>query len=236
MQIGSAFEVTLIGYALMDRIELLRIEKEKAKLHANQCLLKLNSDLESLVKERTGTLQKMNDELRNLATHDCMTGLLNHSASLDALKSMQTSALRYGGVFAVIMIDIDHFKSINDQYGHQAGDKVIKAIANTLQASLRQSDSCGRYGGEEFIIILPQSDTQHASQLAERIRRAIQRLKIEEVRYSEITASFGIALFDPANPEENLIARADQVLYEAKENGRNRVVVAETTFAISDSQ
>lgn len=236
MQIGAAFEVVLIGYALMDRIELLRIEKEQAKLHANQCLLKLNGELESLVKERTDSLQKMNNELRELATHDSMTGLLNHSASLNALKSMQTSALRYGRGFAVVMIDIDHFKSVNDQYGHPAGDLVIKSIATTLQASLRQSDVCGRYGGEEFILILPQSDARHASQLAERIRLAIQRLNIEEVHYSEITASFGIALFDPANPEENLIAWADQALYEAKENGRNRVVVAESTLAISDNQ
>lgn len=233
MQIGSTLEVLLLGYALMDRIELLRIEKDRAQTQVRQCLLNLNSELELLVNERTEKLQKINSELREKATHDCKTGLLNHSAVLDFLKLMQTSALRYGNSLAVVMVDIDHFKLVNDKYGHPAGDQVIIDIAEVLKASTRESDACGRYGGEEYILILPQSDSDSATQLAERIRIGIQQLNIPEINNSRVTASFGVAMFDPSVPNENLVIRADNALYEAKEAGRNRVVLSET--AIADS-
>lgn len=234
MQIGSTFEVLLLGYALMDRIELLRIEKSRANLLASQCMLQLNTELESLVKIRTQELEKINVELREMATHDCMTGLLTHSASLDFLKLMQTSALRYGGGLAVLMVDIDHFKLINDKYGHPAGDQVIKSIADVLKASIRVSDACGRYGGEEFILILARSDHSSAVQLAERVRTKIQQLKISEINHSPVTASLGIAILDPSEPNENLVARADKALYEAKNAGRNRVMLSESTSTITE--
>jgi len=231
MQIGSTFEVLLLGYALMDRIELLRIEKDRAKLQANQCLLQLNEELEFLVNERTQKLKKINNELREMATHDSKTGLLNHSAALDFLKLMQTSVLRYGGGLAVVMIDIDHFKLVNDTYGHPAGDQVIADIAGVLKASIRESDVCGRYGGEEFILILPRSDPSSAIQLAERVRTNIQQLRILEIDHSPVTVSLGIAMLEPSELSESVVLRADKALYEAKEAGRNRVVLSDATFA-----
>ena len=123
------------------------------------------------------------------------------------------------------MIDIDHFKQINDQYGHPAGDTVIVAIANILKNSLRESDGCGRYGGEEFILLLPETQGEYALELAESIRLKIMEIKIDEVDEKQLSASFGIAAFDRENSTADIICDADKALYKAKENGRNQVVL-----------
>ncbi len=225
MQIGSVFEVVLLGYALMDRIELLRIEKEKAIVQANKYLQQLNEKLELLVDERTQKLQDKNRKLSKIAVQDSMTGLLNHKASLDFLKLCKSSAQRYGKNLAVIMLDIDRFKLVNDRFGHPAGDKVLVAIAAILKDTLRESDGCGRYGGEEFLLILPESDADKACYLAERTRKNIEAMKIPEIENIPVTASFGVAVFDPSHPDENLISLADRALYGAKKAGRNRVVL-----------
>jgi len=157
-----------------------------------------------------------------------MTGLLNHKASLEFLKLRKSSAQRYGNNIAVIMLDIDRFKFINDRFGHPAGDKVIIAIASTLRGTLRESDGCGRYGGEEFLLILLELGVQDVCFLAERIRTKIEELRIPEIDNLPVTASLGIAVFNPLKPDENLIGIADRALYEAKHSGRNRVVIADT--------
>ncbi len=228
MQIGSTLEVVLLGYALMDRIDLLRIDKEKANIQANEYLKQLNDELEILVDERTQKLQKQNSRLAEIAVQDSMTGLLNHKASLEFLHLRKSSAQRYGTNLAVIMLDIDRFKLINDRFGHPAGDEVLITIAAVLRGTLRESDGCGRYGGEEFLLILPESDSENACFLAERTRKNIEALKIAEIDEISITASFGVAVFDPDYPDENLISLADKALYEAKKAGRNRVVLAES--------
>lgn len=228
MQIGSVVEVLLIGYALLDRIELLRIGKEEATVQANEYLRQLNERLEILVAERTRKLKEKNKKLIKIAVQDGMTGLLNHKASLDFLKLRESSAKRYGKNLAVIMLDIDRFKRINDRFGHPAGDKVIIAIAATLKSTLRESDGCGRYGGEEFLLILPELGVQDVCFLAERIRKKIEELKIFEIDNLPVTASLGVAVFNPLMPDENLISLADRALYEAKHSGRNRVVIADS--------
>jgi len=227
MQIGSVVEVVLLGYALLDRIDLLRIEKDKATIQANEYLRQLNERLEILVDERTRKLKEKNKKLIKIAVQDSMTGLLNHKASLDFLKLQQSSAQRYGNNLSVIMLDIDRFKFINDRFGHPAGDKVIIAIATTLRKMLRESDGCGRYGGEEFLLILPESGVQDVCFLAERIRTKIEELRIPEIDNLPVTASLGIAVFNPSKPDGNLIGFADRALYEAKHSGRNRVVIAD---------
>lgn len=227
MQIGSTLEVMLLGYALMDRIELLRTEKEKAIVQANEYLQQLNEKLESLVDERTQKLREKNRKLSKLAVQDSMTGLLNHNASIEYLKLMRGSAQRYGHDLAVIMLDIDLFKSINDVYGHPAGDEVILAVSHVLKSTIRESDGCGRYGGEEFILILPESNMDSAQELAERIRKNIQELRIPAIDNTTVSASFGITLFDQFASDADMIAQADKALYMAKMSGRNRVVLAE---------
>jgi diguanylate cyclase len=122
-----------------------------------------------------------------------------------------------------MMIDIDHFKSINDRYGHPVGDEVIRAIAGILRGALRVQDVPGRYGGEEFGVILPGTGIQGAEMLAERIRTRIESAVLEPTREVRATASLGVAAFDPRDADQvDWIARADRALYMAKESGRNR--------------
>jgi diguanylate cyclase (GGDEF)-like protein len=227
MQIGALMEITLLGYALLDRFEKLREEKNSATDEASQYLNQLNYELESLVSQRTRELANKNKLLSELASQDSMTGLLNHKNIIKFVNFQQKTAKRYQHSFSIIMLDIDYFKSINDTYGHQAGDKVIVAVANILRGSIRESDVCGRYGGEEFLISLTKSDGEHAFELAERIRQAIMQLKLPEINNTRITASFGIATYNPAIVESvesaELIHQADQALYQAKNDGRNRI-------------
>jgi two-component system, sensor histidine kinase LadS len=224
MQITSLFEIVLLGYLLIENISQLNIEKEQATLKAQTYLENMNQNLEQEVASRTRELNKKNQMLMELSLLDSMSGLLNHNASLDQIKVLTNSAIRYGRVFAVIMIDIDHFKSINDRYGHPSGDLVIQQLASLLKSSIRASDICGRYGGEEFILLLPETDKSGAVELAEQIRLSIMQIQISEIENHQITASFGVAVFDHENQQADMISKADQALYEAKRNGRNQVV------------
>jgi diguanylate cyclase (GGDEF)-like protein len=122
---------------------------------------------------------------------------------------------------ALILIDIDHFKDVNDTYGHLKGDAILKAFTRIVQEQIRKSDTLTRWGGEEFMIIAPDTDITHARKLAEKLRRTLQVHTFETV--GEITASFGITQVDPEDTEESAVRRADEALYRAKENGRNRI-------------
>jgi len=225
MQIASLLEILILGYVLMDNIRRLNYEKLSESVAAKHLLEQLNEGLESKVAERTRELHSKNKLLSDLALRDSMTSLLNHNTSIDHLDVMRTAAQRYGHSLSVVMLDIDRFKLINDEYGHPVGDKVILAIADVLKHSLRESDSCGRYGGEEFIMLLPETPAEHAFELAESIRRKIMDIRIPGVDELEVSASFGVSVFDQAKPQVDLIGDADKALYQAKENGRNQVVL-----------
>jgi diguanylate cyclase (GGDEF)-like protein len=136
---------------------------------------------------------------------------------------MKLSAQRYNKELAVIMVDIDLFKSINDTFGHVAGDKVITEIAAILKKTVRESDICGRFGGEEFILILHESGAIATKRLAERIRVNIQGMSIDEIKNRTVTASLGIAMFNAKKPNADLLFIADRALYQAKKSGRNQV-------------
>ncbi len=224
MQIGSTLELLLLTFALTSRVDVLLLEKEQATKKATTYLNQINEGLESLVKERTQELQEKNELLSNLAIRDSMTGMLNHNASIEKLNSMKLTALRYGYSLAVVMLDIDLFKAINDKYGHPAGDKVIIQIADVINKTIRQSDVSGRYGGEEFILILHNTNINDALELSERIRVKIESLQIAEIAQQPITVSLGVTIFDNSIPDGDLIKQADIALYSAKESGRNRVV------------
>lgn len=223
MQIGSTFELLLLGYALIESINLLYKEKEQAIKKSNAYLNQINEGLESLVSQRTKELEERNVLLHDLTIRDSMTGMLNHNASLEQLSSMKSTALRYGYNLAVIMIDIDLFKRINDKYGHIAGDQVIIKIVEVINDNIRQSDFAGRYGGEEFIVMVHNADENSTMKLAERMRKSIETLKIPEINDQEISASFGISMFNASTPNADLILQADKALYEAKRSGRNQV-------------
>ena len=223
MQIGSTLELFLLSYALIYRINLVYEEKEEAKQKADEYLNQINEGLESLVEERTRELNHKNELLSNLAIRDSMTNMLNHNASIEALESMKSTALRHGYNLAVIMMDIDLFKSINDTYGHPAGDQVIIQIAEIVNRHIRPSDIAGRYGGEEFIIILHNANETNAVELAERMRIGIASLKIAAINNQPVSASFGISVLNHSYPNRDIIQQADKALYEAKNTGRNNI-------------
>lgn len=227
MQIGSAFEVLLLGYALIERLNLLKEEKQKAVIQANEYLTQMNQGLEEQVRKRTQELEEKNQELYKLSLLDSMTGLLNHRASFEYYKKLLSGAQRYNNGFSVVMCDIDHFKEINDTYGHQIGDEVIVAISNIIQENIRESDMAGRYGGEEFILFLNQTSVSDAEELAQRIRQKIRTLRPASINFNEITVSCGISEFQNFDPYRDLIKEADDALYQAKNDGRDRVVIIE---------
>ena len=166
-------------------------------------------------------------ELERVSVHDGLTGIFNRRKVMLELDREIERALRYKTSLALLMIDIDHFKKVNDNFGHQVGDIVLKTVSGVMASALRKVDILGRYGGEEFIIFLPQTDLPSAKILAERLRSHIEDMLIEteSVKQLSITASIGIAIFDPEKDDADLfISRADKALYWAKDTGRNRVV------------
>ncbi len=163
--------------------------------------------------------------LERLATTDPLTGLLNRRAYLETTEREVRRAHRYGQSLSMLMLDVDHFKKINDYHGHPAGDEVLRQIARTCCRHLRDEDITGRLGGEEFAITLIQAPLRSARVVAERLRQAIENLEItHEGQRIKVTTSIGVTEYGPATGETGrLIARADELLYQAKAAGRNRI-------------
>jgi diguanylate cyclase (GGDEF)-like protein len=186
-----------------------------------------------LVGERILTLQDdliaAREELRFRATHDLLTGISNRGTVMDALRNELSRQLREQRSFGVILVDIDHFKNVNDTYGHLCGDEVLQAVSRRLKECVRPYDTVGRYGGEEFLIIASAANTKGTLALAERIRSVLESKPVVthagEVR---ITASLGAAISTDARggDPQTLLRLADKALYRAKELGRNRTELA----------
>jgi len=162
------------------------------------------------------------------AQTDALTGVLNRRSLLERLQAACFRARTRGLPIALLFIDLDHFKEINDTYGHPAGDACLRAIIGPIQAELRQSDVIGRYGGEEFVVILSSADAAAAEPIAERIRKGVADIHVEGYgKPIRLTCSIGVATSDTLNVwDEHLIARADEAVYAAKRSGRNRVKFA----------
>jgi two-component system cell cycle response regulator len=172
------------------------------------------------------------EALRAQATHDGLTGLWNRHAILEVLNSEMARAVRQGVPVAVSMADLDSFKHINDTYGHPIGDEVLRSVSKALRDSVRRYDSVGRYGGEEFLIVLPGCDRSNAVGHAERMRAAVARIVVETPKGNvQPTISFGVAVSDDHTGLDAfaLIQAADVALYRAKHGGRNRVELAMIT-------
>jgi diguanylate cyclase (GGDEF)-like protein len=165
------------------------------------------------------------------AKHDSLTGLQNRNTTLEYLERQMARAIREGASIAVILADVDNFKKINDTHGHLAGDAVLRRIANLFNADLRPYDAVGRYGGEEFLIVVPNCDAAMAREVAERIRFRVQRDKFAPVLPAKslpVTCSFGVAIAsDRTWSVDSLLAAADRALYDAKNQGRNQTVLDE---------
>lgn len=197
-------------------------------------LVEQKKHLETAVKLRTSDLEKEKGELmrtreqmRHYAEHDDLTGLWNHRIIVERLRIEVDRSRREGLPVSIVLADLDYFKRINDTFGHPAGDQVLKEASAIFQRMVRTYDWVGRYGGEEFLLILPGSGFVHARQRADELRIAIQEACVKDGDTAiPLTASFGVASGFPASHEE-LIREADEALYKAKNSGRNRVVAIE---------
>ncbi|MCG8589236.1 MAG: diguanylate cyclase [Proteobacteria bacterium] len=181
------------------------------------------------IKRLQDELRVKNETLARLSTTDAVTGLRTRRYVTDVLSIEFLRAKRYGTPLSVLMADLDHFKQVNDHYGHPAGDTVLRGVSSLLIHPLRASDVAGRYGGEEILAILPQNESDGAAILAERWRQSVEEASFEspDGRSVSVTLSIGVAAYRPEMTEpENLISAADNALYCAKDNGRNRVEVA----------
>lgn len=170
----------------------------------------------------------LEERILNMARTDYLTGLLNRRAFMERLEGERNRSMREGKSLSIILADIDFFKRVNDNYGHQNGDLALQEFAKCLLDTCRQYDFVGRYGGEEFIIGLPGSGIDGAKNIAERIRRKVAEHKIklpDQNKYIQITSSFGVATIESQSQAsyDELIKAADQALYRAKNDGRNQV-------------
>jgi len=179
------------------------------------------SRLVHFVQAITDEIVTKNLELEQLSITDNLTRLFNRNKLDEILELEYNRANRYQYSFGVILIDIDHFKNVNDTYGHQMGDTVLKEIAKILKIHTRKTDTVGRWGGEEFLIICSETDLEGILSLAEKIRQEIANFSFD--LKEQKTASFGISIYKKNETIDNLLKRADNALYKAKENGRNRV-------------
>jgi diguanylate cyclase (GGDEF)-like protein len=186
----------------------------RARLHVGQRILQLQDGL-----------MVAGEELLFRATHDSLTGISNRAVILDALRRERSRQVRGNGSFGIVLLDVDHFKQVNDTYGHLCGDAVLKEIVRRITVTVRAYDTVGRYGGEEFLVVAPSSDATNVLGLAERIRRAVEAQPIStDAGEISITVSLGAAVSSGASPidPEVMLSNADEALYRAKAGGRNR--------------
>ncbi len=235
--IDTAAEKTLEALSAFDIDSGSMKPYSELLLEANEELGKLNRSYEQIVlqlrreKERAESLamelKEANERLRTLAFRDGLTGLYNHRYFQEIMEREIKRAARYQRPLSLILIDIDHFKQINDTFGHQRGDQVLKTLGKIIENTIRTSDIAARYGGEEFAIILPETDLKGAAVLAERLRKAVESCPMDlNGTMTKITISLGVTTYMGGQKEvkkSKIIDAADRALYNSKEKGRNRV-------------
>jgi diguanylate cyclase (GGDEF)-like protein len=202
----------------------------RARLHVGQRILQLQDGL-----------MAASAELLFRATHDSLTGIANRDVILDALRRERSRQQRDGGSFGIVLLDVDHFKTVNDTYGHLSGDTVLQEVVRRVSSTVRSYDTVGRYGGEEFLIVAPSSGAEGVLRLSERIRLAIEEKSIStDAGEISVTVSLGLAVSSESSPldAKALLTTADEALYRAKAEGRNRsemgVLEASASAAVGD--
>ena len=220
--------------------EFSEIEAVHKRMHDNarQLVLAKNDgtkisswDYKNFVDSQNELLSLLGMVCDSLSQHRCrvdsLTSVSNREAIVILLEHCFTQAKRYNNIFSVAILDIDKFKAINDKYGHLVGDDVLKQVSHYLKENLRKSDMIGRFGGEEFLIIFPYTESESAYSVIEKYRQGIELLDMNiNGEQLSLTVSAGISHFDPADDDMmNIVHRADIALYQAKENGRNQVVI-----------
>ncbi|MBX7150433.1 diguanylate cyclase [bacterium] len=202
---------------LIESFQTIRLHEMNLELTNEHLVKSLN-----LIKIHERSLEIANTKLKELALTDALTGVANRRRFNESLADEFKITRRTGHEFCVIMFDIDHFKRINDTFGHDQGDIVLKEFAKIAQNAFRESDLVARWGGEEFIILLRHTLLQDTIRLAEELRLSFESHQFELV--GKVTASFGIAKYESNDTPDTLRERADKMLYKAKEGGRNRIV------------
>ncbi|HYD61475.1 MAG TPA: biofilm regulation diguanylate cyclase SiaD [Noviherbaspirillum sp.] len=172
-------------------------------------------------------MRDLNEALKEASTKDALTGIGNRRMLMESLKAETARAERLERPLTVVLADVDRFKSVNDAYGHEAGDKVLVRIANAIRSNVRDYDLCGRWGGEEFMVIMPEIGAKEGTAVVERMRQAIAGIEMMAADQAlQLSASFGVAERKPGEHISETINRADAALFEAKRNGRNRYETA----------
>lgn len=226
---STDIEIFLKGYILsVDNLYLLILEQYR--ITYNELIAKM-SILNDQIVDITRELEKKNlllsealTTIKRITNTDPLTGILNRRSFQRALKREISFARRHNLPLSFVMIDIDYFKRINDSYGHETGDRVLKSLARIIRKSIRNEDIFARFGGEEFTLLLPNTSVESAVEVCERIRQKIEKTKLKGIK-EKITASFGITGLLPNDREIDILKRADDALYEAKRKGRNRCEV-----------
>ena len=226
-------ELVPLGFSLLAGLAVLvlvRFRVHRLQAQKRQLELAVQRRTEDLEREKSELLDAR-DQLRHYAEHDGLTGLWNHRIIIDRLRSEIDRSQREGSPIGVILADVDHFKNINDTFGHQAGDLVLREIGDIFVRSVRSYDWVGRYGGEEFLLILPGSTLAAARNRAEQLRVAVESMRVRHGNSAiPVTVSFGVASGFPVN-YETMVQMADSALYRAKDSGRNCVMASEVQAA-----
>ena len=219
-----AYKFKELDFSDIDKLSgALRKEKRRDELfYLKRAVLTMAQELEALITQ----LKSEKDKLEELAYTDPLTGLSNRRFFLEEMKRVIETARRYREPLSIMMLDVDNFKRINDEYGHDVGDMILKQLAEVIRKNTRSSDIAARFGGEEFIVALPKTDERGALMVAERIRQEFKKSKVQ-VDGKEIgtTVSIGIASFEEGYDLDRLIKEADEALYEAKRTGKDKVVI-----------
>lgn len=205
------------------RAAIRAYRQERDLIRQNEALRAMNAELESVVAARTRELVEKNRLLEVLSVTDTLTGLHNRRKLDEVLEEELIRSRRYAVGFSVILLDVDHFKRINDSHGHLAGDAVLEALAGLLREQTRDADAVGRYGGEEFLVVCRHATRDTGQATAEKIRACVETLDVGEA--GPVTVSAGVAAYRDGDTLASLLGRADAALYRAKASGRNRVEV-----------
>lgn len=211
---GMIFFILMISIALSKQFSTAVIETERLAIEKEEMVEKVN--------ELNKKLKRTNIELSNRVTRDGLSGLYNHRYIHEKLAEKASKAKRYNRYLSIGMFDIDKFKDVNDNYGHQFGDKVIVEVARILSENTRNSDAVGRYGGEEFIVIFDGTDENTSYDISERLRNEVEKQIVRNLGV-RITISGGVAEVEDEECPTEAVKRADELLYTAKRNGRNRI-------------
>lgn len=209
------------GDEALDRNEPINSEVELAGNIWDTWWIPLGEDVYLHYATDVTRYKKMEEELRHLSVTDVLTNCYNRRFFMQKLEEEIERAKRNGNKFSLIMLDIDRFKSINDRFGHNAGDLVLKSMAEMIKNRIRKIDTLARWGGEEFVLLLPDTPVENAARLAEELRESLSRMDIQGV--GRVTASFGVAGYCPGDSVDSLVNKADNMMYEAKAAGRNCV-------------